>query len=355
MARLDDERCWGNPMSDAESDEVPADALRQLLTRAVAYVEEKVTRRLDAATASHASVYAGRGGIALFFLRLAQLSSERGQAAAATTLLQRADAELDAAQAARHGTHGPTFLEGSAGLDALRAAVATAAGRHAEAALAAARVVAAEHDVARLPKVDCELLYGRAGYLHACLVARTASGGSAAALDAVIVRTVEAIVAAGTASADEQGPAVAEHWGLLYTWHDAEYLGAAHGLAGIVATVLQAEAALAHTGWRLPAASAARLRTATLALAAALLPSGNLPTRARGHVADDRLVQWCHGAPGLLMLAPQAVGAYHRGSAAGVPLAAIAVPLAAAADCVWCDAALLHAILPLSRCPVQSC
>jgi hypothetical protein len=149
------------------------------------------------------------------------------------------------------------------------------------------------------------------------------------------VRVVEAIVAAGAAAADAAGPVYAQKWGLLYKWHDADYIGFAHGLAGIVSTVLQAEAALAHTGWRLPADAAARLRAATLALSGTLFASGNMPTRATGR-AEDRLVQWCHGAPGLLLLAAHAAAADARGSAAGVPFARIVAPLAAAADCVWC-------------------
>lgn len=171
------------------------------------------------------------------------------------------------------------------------------------------------------------------------------------------MRVVQAIVAAGAAAADAAGPAYAQKWGLLYEWHSADYLGFAHGLAGIVCTVLQAEAALAHTGWRLPDDAAARLRAATLALSNTLIAeSGNMPTRATGR-ADDRLVQWCHGAPGLLLLGAHAAAADARGSAAGVPFTRIVAPLAAAADCVWCAAmpqpdiiaALRHATIQVSR------
>ena len=297
--------------------------------------QETLSWRLDEATAAQASIYVGRGGVAVFFLRLAQYRSERGEAQAATAALTRASVELDATRATRHRARGVTFLEGSVGLHAVRASVAAAAGRHADAARAAARVADAEHDVVQLPPDDCELLYGRAGYLHACLVARQAAG-AACVPDAVIVRTAMAIIDSGAAAADAAGPAFAQKWGLLFRWKGTDYLGAAHGLCGIVSALLQAEAALTNAGWRLPQHAAVRVRAATLALTAAVMPSGNLPTRFTGRDADDRLVQWCHGAPGLLQVAAHSAAAHERGSSAGVPYARIAAQLDAAAECVWC-------------------
>jgi hypothetical protein len=138
-------------------------------------------------------VYSGKAGVALFYLKLAQYRAERGEGSTARSLLQRAESELDGARLAQHLPHGPSFLEGAAGLHAVRAAVAAAAGRHAEAALAASHVTAEEEDVAALPPGDCELLYGRAGYLYALLVARAASN-AAAVPDAVRARATDVAV-----------------------------------------------------------------------------------------------------------------------------------------------------------------
>jgi hypothetical protein len=311
--------------------------------------QDALTQRLDAATRAHASVYVGQAGVALFWLRLSQLRAREGDARAAAALLARADAALDGAEAARRPPHGHTFLEGDSGVHAARAAVAAAAGRPADAAAAAACVAALAPRVARAPPGDCELLYGRAGFLHACLVARAAAG-AAVVPDAVLSSIASDIIAAGVAAADARGPTFASRWGLLYTWHGADYLGAAHGLAGIVQTLLHVECELQRSSagaWQLPAPE--RVRAATLALAGSLLPSGNLPTRYESkHGGDDshedRLVQWCHGAPGLLLLA--AATARHS-SAEGVPAAATD----AAADCVWCDDdACLVARCVLARC-----
>ncbi len=272
-------------------------------------------------------------------LRLARTRNAAGDAQAAAAALTHAGAALDAAARARHSPHGYTYLEGDAGPHALRAELAAAAGRGDAAAaaahVAAAHVVALERRVAATPRGECELLYGRAGYLHACLVARAAAG-AAAVPDALLSRLTHDILAAGADAADAAGTAFATRWGLLYTWHGADYLGAAHGLAGIALTLLHADAALAASGGGggIPAREAARVRAATLALAGSLTRSGNLPTRysAGGH--DDRLVQWCHGAPGFLLLAAASV---QHGGACGVPAASLAPAAAAAAECVWCD------------------
>jgi hypothetical protein len=300
-------------------------------------------------------VYVGHAGVAFFFLRLSRFRAQHGDAAGAAAALARADAALDAAHTARHKPRGASFLEGTPGLLALRACVAAAAGRAGDAAAAAARLAALEADVARLPRGDCELLYGRAGYLHACLLARSASPASIP--PSLLARTAADILAAGASAADARGAAFALKWGLLFTWHGSEYLGAAHGLAGILQTLLHAETALLEASRASGAGAggggggagafsegdAARIRAGTLALAGALLPNGNLPTRYDSGGADprrvtqqeDRLVQWCHGAPGFLLLA--AAAATHAGAAA-TPAARLARPAAAAAECVWCVA-----------------
>ena len=73
-----------------------------------------------------------------------------------------------------------------------------------------------------------ELLYGRAGYLYALLFVGALVPG---ALDeGLISNQVEVILAGG-----HRGGAAP----LMYTWHSKHYLGAAHGLAGILTILLQ--------------------------------------------------------------------------------------------------------------------
>lgn len=79
-----------------------------------------------------------------------------------------------------------------------------------------------------------EVLYGHAGYLYALLfVGELVPGG----LDeALVEQEVMSILDAGqrgsTSDASDSVP-------LMFTWHGKRYLGAAHGLAGILTVLLQ--------------------------------------------------------------------------------------------------------------------
>ena len=89
-----------------------------------------------------------------------------------------------------------------------------------------------------------EWLYGRAGYIHACeLLRRTFHDGtSASKYDSALLQEIRAVrddvvratVLRGRAYAQSQGKASP----LMYTWAGSEYLGAAHGIMGILHTFL---------------------------------------------------------------------------------------------------------------------
>ena len=110
----------------------------------------------------------------------------------------------------------------------------------------------------------------------------------------------------------------------MYTWHDKHYLGAAHGLAGILTLLLQVGASVIadqrqHNVRRtlLPLLSppcttqlplpSLRPRVESLVrptvdyLLTLQLPSGNFPSSLES-AGSDRLVHWCHGAPGFTHL-----------------------------------------------------
>ncbi|KAF7419504.1 hypothetical protein PC9H_002095 [Pleurotus ostreatus] len=153
----------------------------------------------------------------------------------------------------------------------------------------------------------CEVLYGRAGTLYALLRLRTASstcssrlGGevSKVASDSSIAALVGSIILRGKIGAKAYGTGSPP---LMWRWHRKRYLGAAHGVAGILHMLLMipgrilqkhSEDILGTIDWLI------RIQDTT----------GNWPTKAPDvdDIVDPAessdLVQWCHGATGIVLM-----------------------------------------------------
>ncbi|EGD78775.1 hypothetical protein PTSG_01752 [Salpingoeca rosetta] len=154
--------------------------------------------------------------------------------------------------------------------------------------------------VSEMAPGECELLYGRAGYLYALLfVHKHCSGGSGEVegvhliSEGLVRAVVHAIIQEGARNGSrDDAPFV-----LTYFWHDSLYLGAAHGIAGILLTLLQAREMF--PGAVTDDELVLILSTATQ-LARYRFRNGNYPS-SYGSDKDDK-VQWCHGAPGVIPL-----------------------------------------------------
>lgn len=148
-----------------------------------------------------------------------------------------------------------------------------------------------------LPTGECEVLYGRAGALQAILFLRNELQdrffGSDMALSLARVIVNEGQDTSGRHKS---------HLPLLWEWHGKAYLGAAHGLVGILQTLLylnMEEFASLEEDLKVPVR--ALIRQTVDGLDELSFPSGNLQS-SMGSRSGDRLVHWCHGAPGHLML-----------------------------------------------------
>uniref|UniRef100_A0A5K3F890 Lanthionine synthetase C-like protein n=1 Tax=Mesocestoides corti TaxID=53468 RepID=A0A5K3F890_MESCO len=87
---------------------------------------------------------------------------------------------------------------------------------------------------------------------------------------------------------------------LMFKWHDKFYLGAAHGFAGILLTLLKVHEKLPNA---LPEGSLEELILPTTKWLCKLQqPSGNWPSSLGESLNRDRLMQWCHGATGIVPL-----------------------------------------------------
>lgn len=254
--------------------------------------ERKAEAALSSATAAvlrathdGPSIYTGESGVAYMLLHLARRGLHAsGEAAAADEALQRLRrSERD------FSSRRVTLLEGGPGNVALQAAALARAGRREEALACVDRLRELARKAAALSEGECEVLYGRCGFLGAVLLVRQELGDRRL-LRAEATELVKQVVEAGQRGATGQ-------WPLMYAWHDKRYLGGAHGVAGILMTLAQfpEELALAHPDAR-------RLLQETAdQLLADRFSSGNVPSKVEGR--DDRLVHWCHGATGAVPLA----------------------------------------------------
>merc|ERR1719289_504608 len=88
-----------------------------------------------------------------------------------------------------------------------------------------------------------EFLYGRVGYLFALLFVFKHLGPSTLNLQ-VVNDVVDAVLRSGRRLAAREKSASP----LMFQWHDRHYLGAAHGISGICAVLLQAVSLLPDDG-----------------------------------------------------------------------------------------------------------
>ncbi|CBZ51553.1 hypothetical protein NCLIV_013460 [Neospora caninum Liverpool] len=180
------------------------------------------------------TVYVGAPGIAYAFLKLATLQTgDQKQASRDTAqkLLGPTVLESIVEQAKRHRSLGPSLLCGPAGVFMVLALQAWQPGVHL-ASQSAAYLDAVQsykqYSEYAIKELDSdEWLYGRAGYLYGCLFLNHLAPGSVS--ETTVTQLAMAILESGEAFGRKTGGSP-----LMYRWHDKQYIGAAHGLFGIV-------------------------------------------------------------------------------------------------------------------------
>ncbi|KAL5730228.1 hypothetical protein ACHQM5_003076 [Ranunculus cassubicifolius] len=137
-----------------------------------------------------------------------------------------------------------------------------------------------------LPRdVPNELLYGRAGYLWACLFLNKHIGSNTIPSSHTGAVTKDMIKGGRLLAKNSRSSSP-----LMYEWHGKKYWGAAHGLAGIVHVLMNME---------LKPDEVDDVKGTLEYVILNRFPSGNYPSSEESE--NDRLVHWCHGAPGVAL------------------------------------------------------
>jgi hypothetical protein len=212
-------------------------------------------------------------------------------------------------QRRRPPPHRVSLLEGAyVGARAMHAVLLYDSGRTTEAlqqALDLAQLL--RRLTSELPSHECDVLYGRAGALQVILFLRKHLQSPHLAHDTVVQIATDIL--------EEGSRYAATHpdigFPLLWKWHDSLYLGAAHGVVGILQTLLS----LPKTELEgLPDGHdyVQFIHQTIDELDSYCYSGGNLQSRIRvgEPPGTDRLVHWCHGAPGHVLLLMQAAEVY---------------------------------------------
>ncbi|XP_007094861.2 lanC-like protein 2 [Panthera pardus] len=249
---------------------------------------QQMEEGLKTADPHDCSAYTGWTGIALLYLQLYRVTCDQ------TYLLR----SLDYVKRTLRNLNGRrvTFLCGDAGPLAVGAVVYHKLKSDCESQECITKLLQLQKTiVCRDSDLPDELLYGRAGYLYALLYLNTEIGPGTVC-ESAIKEVVNAIIESGKTLSREERKA--DRCPLLYQWHRKQYVGAAHGMAGIYYMLMQPAAKVDQetlTEMVKPSIDYVRHKR---------FRSGNYPSSLSNET--DRLVHWCHGAPGVIHMLTQA-------------------------------------------------
>lgn len=291
---MPDERALKNPYKDYDGTQTLFDAQGNLTASFAGRITHKINdlltameKGLKSADPRDCTGYTGWAGIALLYLHLHGVFGE-------PSYLQRA---LDYVSRSLSLTgRWITFLCGDAGPLAIAAVVYHRLQRNQEADECVNRLLQLHQSVVKgVGNLPDELLYGRVGYLYSLVFINQQFGQEKIPMQ-YIQQICDAVLASGESLAkrnrtQEQSP-------LMFEWYQEQYVGAAHGLAGIYYFLMQ------------PGFVVGQERLTTLVkpsvdfVCQLKFPSGNYPPC----VGDERdlLVHWCHGSPGVMYMLLQA-------------------------------------------------
>ncbi|XP_078161654.1 lanC-like protein GCL2 isoform X2 [Carex rostrata] len=216
------------------------------------------------------TLYTGALGTAFLLFKSYQVTGSREDLSLSAEIIQACDT-------ASKGLPFVTFICGRAGVCALGAVVS--AKLEDEALLH--HYLISFNEITMPSTVPNELLYGRAGYLWACSFLNKHLDKNTIPPNKMGPLVKETIREGRRLSKKSKCP-------LMYEWHGKKYWGAAHGLTGIMHVLMD---------MTLKSDEMEDVKGTLNYMIQNRFPSGNYPSSEGS--TDDRLVHWCHGAPGV--------------------------------------------------------
>ncbi|XWS63399.1 hypothetical protein CRYUN_Cryun06bG0093500 [Craigia yunnanensis] len=256
---------------------MPYSSLSQHFKRTALDLKETVTLESWGITEQNVSdftLYCGTLGTAFLLFKSYQLTND-------TNDLSLCLAIVDACNSASLSSRDVTFLCGRAGVCALGAVAAKHAGNQ----QLLNNYLTQFREIKLSRNLPDELLYGRAGFLWACLFLNKHLGeGTIPSTTTRVV--VDEIIKNGRALGKKGGGSP-----LMFEWYGEKYWGAAHGLAGIIHVLMDME---------LKPDEIQDVRGTLRYMIRNRFPSENYPASEQDRKRDV-LVHWCHGAPGMAL------------------------------------------------------
>ncbi|XP_015905852.1 glutathione S-transferase LANCL1 isoform X2 [Parasteatoda tepidariorum] len=246
-------------------------------------------------TTSDTSVYTGTSGIALLYMRFMDIKLCSGKKDFLKDALSYVEPYITFLR-----KRDVTFLCGVSGPMAIASALFHRKGMTRESMDLARRLENLEREACASECPD-ELLYGRVGFLYSLLFLNKHLGADEFR-DNIIKEVIKTIFESGQRLAKKFSNT--DKAPLFYEWHGSPYVGAAHGFAGILYMLLQAKEYL--TSEQITDL----VKPSIDWILSLQYPSGNFPSSLGSKT--DKLIHWCHGAPGVVHLLLLAYETFHE-------------------------------------------
>lgn len=225
------------------------------------------------------TLYSGNLGTALLLYKSYQVTSNENDLFLCLEIVKACDS-------ASLASRDVTFICGRAGVCALGAVAA----KHANDEALQSYYLSQLGEIKLSRNHPDELLYGRSGFLWACLFLNKHMGQGT--VPSTTIRAIaNEIIKNGRALAKKGGSP------LMYEWYGERYWGAAHGLAGIMNVLLDVE---------LKPDEFEDVKGTLKYMINNCFPSGNYSTSEEDRKRDV-LVHWCHGVPEIALTLVKAV------------------------------------------------